>query len=188
MKARPTEYKGIRFRSKSEAVFARYLDLLLDVNAMVDAGEAASRGNMLSRGCGGFEYEPTTLVDGWHPDFMFWFMRAPRKMFVNNFCSNVPIFELNFYEYKPTRPTQTYVTEWFKNAALWKQLAADESFEYAIRTCFAIYYGSPFSDCERGIIRFEPSVYTEPTDWVSEFPELMEYRFDLADGGAPCSR
>jgi hypothetical protein len=72
--------------------------------------------------------------------------------------------------------------EWCKKTILWKQLASEESFEYAMRTTFAIYYGSPFSSCDRGVINFAPSIYTEPHDWVSEFPQLMDYRFDLEAG------
>lgn len=57
MEARKTEYKGIVFRSKSEAVFARALDL------------------------GGWvwEYEPDRFrsTDGWVPDF--WVVRIKMK-------------------------------------------------------------------------------------------------------------
>lgn len=50
-KAIPTEYRGIRFRSKSEAIFARALDL-------------AHSGKLI------WEYEPNEYeVDGWKPDF-----------------------------------------------------------------------------------------------------------------------
>ena len=45
LKARPTEYKGVRFRSKSEAVFARCLDL--------------------SPRCGGWTYEPEGYRHPW---------------------------------------------------------------------------------------------------------------------------
>lgn len=66
MKARPTEYKGIRFRSKSEAVFARCLDL--------------------STGIDRWSYEPQFGVHPW--DFcLTWFQGrcgpcAVREVFV----------------------------------------------------------------------------------------------------------
>lgn len=81
-KAIPTEYKGIRFRSKSEACFAKYLD------------HHQSTWRPLPFF---WEYEPQslTLEDGYTPDFRTIYCGAGHI-----YCSLI--------EYKPTLPTETY--------------------------------------------------------------------------------
>lgn len=74
MKAIPTEYKGTVFRSKSEAIFARAVDMCRCFSAT-------------------WQYEPDFLVPGYTPDFKI------------TFFNTVSIF----LEYKPTKPTKTYV-------------------------------------------------------------------------------
>ncbi len=80
--ARPTEYKGLLFRSKCEAIFARNLDL---VGAL-------------------WEYEPPEfkLSDGWVPDFKIAFLCTACKP---------PHVEWLLAEYKPSEPTPTYLNE-----------------------------------------------------------------------------
>lgn len=79
LEARPTEYAGVVFRSKSEAVLARALDLHPE--------------------CGGnWVYEPEMFKtsDGWKPDFYF------RLGTSDGIWSGI-------IEYKPSAPTETYV-------------------------------------------------------------------------------
>lgn len=176
-KARPTEYKGIRFRSKSEAIFARYLDLLMAEHGSIDSFRGRD-GKILS-GRGGFEYEPRTLVDGWNPDFLLWEVSVPHGD-EPHFCWNVPTLNTSFLEYKPSRPTTTYIEEWARGVGRWNEMARRESFEHYARTDFRIFYGSPFSSCDRGVIHFEyDSHWDDADDWVEYFPDLMNYRFDL---------
>jgi hypothetical protein len=178
MKARPTEYKGVRFRSKSEAVFARYLDLWLeDANSIPMYQDAATRG-LITKSHGGFQYEPRTLIGGWCPDFLFWMVTPPHGD-NDYFCWSVPLLDMTYIEYKPSRPTDTYIDEWREKTEQWAQLAAENSIEHLRRTDFRIYYGSPFSSAPRGIIHFECGECDTQEDWVDQFPSLMDYRFDL---------
>jgi hypothetical protein len=74
----PTQYSGVLFRSKSEAIFARSLEL---------------------RGYVAWEYEPNEWAteDGWRPDF--WAIGKNKKLH--------KIFSA-IIEYKPTMVTQAY--------------------------------------------------------------------------------
>ena len=78
---RPTDYRGIKFKSKSEAIMARSLDLEPTILA--------------------WEYEPTPfkLDDGWIPDF--WFIWKYKE----------PGVKSAFIEYKPSEPTNVYINE-----------------------------------------------------------------------------
>lgn len=80
LKAVPTEYKGIVFRSKSEAIFCRAMEL---------------------RGYPIWEYEPKRwqTKDGWTPDF--WFIGRNQK-------PKYKIASI-LVEYKPGDVTDTYL-------------------------------------------------------------------------------
>jgi hypothetical protein len=81
---RPTEYKGVVYRSKSEAMFARFLELQVS-----------------GRRLGGFCYEPNEMeIDGWIPDFLGWSLSKR---------SNRPCITYSLFEYKPKTPTATYL-------------------------------------------------------------------------------
>lgn len=81
-RAIPTEYKGIRFRSKSEACFAKYLD---------HYQKRPRHAPMIWE----YEPQPLTLEDGYTPDFrLIWAMRSH--------------LECSLIEYKPAMPTETY--------------------------------------------------------------------------------
>jgi hypothetical protein len=82
IEAIPTEYKSVVYRSKSEAMFARWLELKIENGQMT---------------CAGFMYEPKMLQtkDGWIPDFLFW-----------------SIDGWIVAEYKPATPTKSYVSVW----------------------------------------------------------------------------
>lgn len=171
MKARPTEYKGIRFRSKSEAVFARYLDLCIE-------GYGGLGGALAS-----FDYEPETLIDGWNPDFLTWRVRRPMGGKCE-FRRTVPFLFMTFIEYKPSRPTKTYIAEWAEHVAAWSTMSSIlESDALALTTTFYIFYGSVFSSAERGVVKVESDgKFVDDThdDWLVDFEEeLLAYRFDL---------
>lgn len=90
---RPTEYRGITFRSKSEAKYARLLDIVFPNNK--------------------WAYEPkdvhSALGSGYTPDFMCF---TPAE--------NLRRFVAFVIEYKPSPPTRTYVREFF--GVRWKQI------------------------------------------------------------------
>lgn len=83
---RPTEYRGITFRSKSEAKFARLLDVM-------DPGMQ-------------WAYEPkdfeSMINDNYCPDFVSYVSAPGRRGLL---CVIV--------EYKPKRPTDAYIKEFF---------------------------------------------------------------------------
>ena len=86
LKARPTEYKGVVYRSKSEAMFARWLEI-----------------EITCLGLDGFCYEQKEFeVDGWVPDFTCWSVEKR---------DNQLSIRRVFIEYKPAMPTGTYLAE-----------------------------------------------------------------------------
>jgi hypothetical protein len=80
-----TEYRGIQFRSKSEACFAAWLDWLKD---------NTKHGKQMF-----WDYEPPELImaDGYQPDFRC----------IHHKNANAPTCSL--IEYKPLMPTSTYI-------------------------------------------------------------------------------
>jgi len=83
--ARPTEYRGVVFKSRTEAIFARMLDLEKFV----------------------WEYEPPHLrtKDGWCPDF--WAVKQITSL-------RKPKIMSLLIELKPAPPTETYKYELLK--------------------------------------------------------------------------
>jgi hypothetical protein len=153
-KATPTEYKGIVYRSKSEAMFARYLEL--------EASELD--------GAFGMRYEPLTrdiqnnLGIEWNPDFVTW-----RVVWST---SGVPILYTRLIEYKPCKPTRTYLKTLQQNFA---------ASELDVGNCF-LYYGSVYSK-DRGKYVIFPEGWLEhgEQDWLRRFEkQVSETRFDLA--------
>jgi hypothetical protein len=88
-KAKPTEWNGIRFRSKSEAKFAAFLTA---------QGFSWIYEPLLSH----FDIQWKDQREEWRPDFVIIHAR-----------DNVPVF--NVVEYKPRRPTKTYMDELAKS-------------------------------------------------------------------------
>lgn len=84
IEARPTEYRGVRMRSKSEAIFARALEL----DGWI------------------WEYEPPGYdVNGWVPDFRIvrWLQKGAE--------TGTPIVLSALIEYKPMPVTSSYREE-----------------------------------------------------------------------------
>jgi hypothetical protein len=171
---RPTEYAGVRFRSKSEAVFARSLDL---------AGVK-------------WLYEPFAQIlnpPGDHSwDFLLFATAIKAGMATwNQHKFHVPgatFYESDawFVEFKPARPNDTYLLE------LGERTFGSEGSSYPGN--FAVVYGSPWeSTAYRAfplLFRAEPCWFQQPpaasvlrfiaqeTSYTSV--EAMQYRFDIA--------
>lgn len=149
--ARPTEYDGVVFRSKSEAIMARNLDLTGFV----------------------WEYEPKklSLQDGWRPDFWVVF---PRKL------TKSPTIIQVVMEYKPSKPTDTYIKELMRRFSDIDKKVSDDFF-FGILAC-----GNPFDDKQKKTVTaFETTTgRIVELDWnhlfFRNFDEARRYRFDLA--------
>jgi hypothetical protein len=206
MKPRPTDFLGVRFRSKCEAMFALYLtqthfrDTPLEY---LSTCEKTIFYDKLFPGIGGIQYEPRTDIDSWNPDFLIW--NWGFDFSVNNV---IPFFPVDcwfaYIEYKPKRPSIAYLDNWIAGVKLWhEQEYAKELIQFCPQAerAFALYYGSVFEEnrnanCGRMFVdiftdKNGTTVYQfedRPGDWVSERESIVrQYRFDLVDGGAACS-
>jgi len=149
----PTQYAGVLFRSKSEALFARTLELL---------GYA-------------WIYEPEWLrcADGYVPDFMYIPAAGDRS-----FAMDMKIFVT---EYKPHRPTHAYLDQLRKHeleiearSPGWIGMfdcVYGSFFEKAPVLC------SVFFDCSGKLI--ERSGSTHPWCNTATLLEAKRYRFDI---------
>ncbi len=153
---RPTEYKGIVFRSKSEAMFARWLDL--------------SRGEHE-----GFIYEPRCcMIGNWKPDFLRWGVHVYES-------GRLPCLTYEVIEYKPSRPTDTYIFEFAARCG-----EHDLRHSNRKRFLYSLYYGSVWQT-DRGFIEVHETLdrfYTldNQEDWLVEYEdEIKATRFDLAE-------
>lgn len=161
LQARPTEYKGVRFRSKCEAMFALWVDLAEQPSDVV---------------CEIWEYEPVlTYMPGFSCDFHLYSLVKDYGF--------PPGLRHYFYEYKPSRPTDTYVDNFFKNyvsAMVFCDTKGIQDVSRASNAC--IYYGSVFSK-ERGRFFLDgPDVAClDESDWLKPYEDSIKaYRFDLA--------
>lgn len=166
-KARPTEYKGIKFRSKSEAMFARWLELWLEDREKQFRKDRWSIGE----GSGGFIYEPDLLFRQRLPDFLAW--QVVR-------CSVIPEVFIWIIEYKPSRPTKAYCEQFLNDV---RGVAGRMN----LMGCF-VYYGSHWNT-DRGIVSSSAlcddpweTLKWEEVDWLSKYEsQVMETRFDLVN-------
>lgn len=161
MEARPTEYKGIRYRSKSEAMFARWLELTRIHLSKKSSSERGAYGF----GCG-WVYEPDWLrVGNWTPDFYCWSSQWMPSLFIS----------IEIIEYKPSVPTETYIEEMAANVGLMRRSPGE---------AIQLYYGSPFNR-ERGVYHFldyEGSILVNhsPCDWLGGLADAVaSFRYDL---------
>lgn len=95
LRATPTEYKGIVFRSKSEAIFARCLDF------WIEEDEDKIRHWLYEVGWNG---------KGTEKDFDFCITSSNK--------SNAVLRNVAFVEYKPSKPTDTYIKKWRNKSKL----------------------------------------------------------------------
>lgn len=189
MKHKPvaTEYKGVRYKSKCEAMFAMELDLRLLFSA--DFWSCKGKGRRITiAGVGGFQYEPETFVDGWNPDFLTWDIRNPHNDRQSDYWC-VPIIYYEIIEYKPTKPTKTYIDNFCFNCEKWVEIAEQKAVDLTWRTSFKIYFGNPFSEnrdngigyVEIDVSQGEAVYYIIEEDWWINREEILEYRFDLPE-------
>lgn len=158
LEARPTEYAGIVFRSKSEAVLARALDL--------------------HPGCAGnWVYEPEMFAtsDGWKPDFYF------RMVLSDSIWSGI-------VEYKPSPPTETYTArlkQYYEQLRQNKKLGV---FDFGLLVGnpwsggYCVNLFCPAGDDAREVAsRHGAELYSI----FNYFEEARRYRFDLLDPNTP---
>jgi hypothetical protein len=165
MEAVPTEYKGIRYRSKSEAMFARYLELRNDaefISSRLNVGQKC--------GAGGFIYEPKFLLldDGWTPDFLWWAVYGS--------VASEPTLHASVVEYKPKVPTKTYLDAFLEHTQrLWGSMSYSPSYE--------LYYGNFFTGtC--GLFHVSDGrlehVVGDEANWLEGYQDtILKTRFDL---------
>ena len=151
LKAIPTEYKGIRFRSKSEAIFARAMDL---------AGIEA------------WEYEPATF-DGYTPDFL---VSAKVPAMILDDGHDLILSWL--IEYKPSTPSSAYI-EKFKSVRFPESI--DHAFifygsPYSDNGSFGVIESRSPSRSEEAAMWV---LFVTPV--VNKMTEAMNYRFDLKE-------
>jgi hypothetical protein len=178
MKARPTEYKGVRYRSKSEAMFARFLELELDERRYMGSHKGPWFNNGLNNGASGFIYEPESLeVDGWKPDFL---VHQTWERIVQGY--SLPVTDYQIIEYKPSKPTRTYAEEFaLRCAVLFEKFSDRDMWWFSRRCSCVIYWGSVFNEC-RGLVSIEglEVEFDGDHDWISDFEEeIKATRFDL---------
>lgn len=153
--ARPTEYRGIQYRSKCEAMFARWLELKNSDDVIVI-------------------YEPDWAeIEDYVPDF------AVIRPLPDG--ERVPLFgtSVELIEYKPTRPTLTYVKETTKK--LYEISRRELKENDVAEVMLTIYFGSVFS-VDRGVFYFNPPsgfIYCN-RNWLSGHEKsIRNFRFDL---------
>lgn len=156
MQARATEYRGIVFRSKSEAQLAYILD--------------HAEGNIV------FDYEPVNFKtsSGYIPDF------AKIQYVLNNeFRIGFPVY-ITIIEYKPSMPTDSYLKTLSENFA---ELYKKDSFK--IIDSYLLIFGSAYNN-EFNAMSFDPQTLKInkgyfKLNWITPklIDEALNYRFDL---------
>jgi len=124
----PTEYKGVVFRSKSEAVFARAIDI---VNEWWD-GRPKAPGTVLRPTRFSWMYEPKAHSHDW--DFEI----------VDRHCQYCGA-RILLIEYKPSMPTMTYV-----NNLIAKVRESAERYQGRTPIDSYIVWGSPWNPPQTG--------------------------------------
>lgn len=165
-RARPTEYRGILFDSKCEAMFARFLDL----EALEEPLASLYPSNVVVPRASGFIYKPQGFtVNDWPPDFLVWSTVIVMSL------PQLPVTRSTIVEYKPSRPTQAYLDAFLRNAQALLQM-------FGPKLDFELYYGSVFND-ERGLYEFNNNeLLHSGYDWLSGYEEeIRETRFDLVN-------
>jgi hypothetical protein len=176
-KAIPTEYKGVVYRSKSEAMFARYLELSSGDRVHIH-----------------YEWEDLILPCGYVPDFTSIAITAE----LTDRCP--PDLSFNVIEYKPCMPTDTYVCNLIDRFNKIQEILKDGFRGSAIncRVTSLLYVGSPFTEKEdrkvlapshvngSGEIQYHHLSAPKTgwpvegeTDYTVSMWDLLNYRFDL---------
>lgn len=152
-RARATEYKCTVYRSKSEAIFARYLDLQTFAYA--------------------YFYEPVN-IDGYSPDFFVLIDKScwrPRSSGMHRIVAV-------FIEYKPAMPTKTYLNELAERFSLVRNKFDSTLFDLD----FFCVYGSTYDPSFSGAFELQDGQWIDAEwNWAEqkEAKEAHEYRYDL---------
>lgn len=177
IKAINTEYKDVVYKSKSEAIFARSIDLLSERSTHVEIDFMYLNNNHVLR-------------NGYTPDFLV--------TYISKCCK---LLKVHIIEYKPKLPTKTYIDElWNRfNDLSCYYLQFSEMFgekkgidKDNVELTFFLVYGSPFNDdevitlsfCNRCNCFHDVSKNTDYFNYSfmkSVFKDAKEYRFDLQD-------
>jgi len=159
---RPTEYRGVTYRSKCEAMFARWLDHQYCPETQL------------------IQYEPTWASCGEYvPDFLTQSPVMLHHRDNNHIAKFATCIEL--IEYKPSMPTITYcntVMKKLKTVADRELAHIDEVTEILL----SVYFGSVYTN-DRGVFRVNPvGGCRQPIamNWLTIYEkQIREYRFDL---------
>jgi hypothetical protein len=172
VKATPTEFLGVKFRSKSEAMFALWLQLRR--TELKDPCFMTHRNAL-------WTYEPKIdWLPGFSCDFHLCWLE-PKDIKCGNF---LPVHR--FIEYKPTRPTETYCENMLQKFvdACSESSAQSKVLQHQnelLRIEWpTIYFGSVYNE-DRGFVFTGPSgIKFHKTDWIGSLQdEILNYRFDL---------
>jgi hypothetical protein len=161
MEARATEFQGITYRSKCEAMFALWLSKKNSQDVRI-------------------EYEPDWCEIGdYVPDFAVIRPILDDGHRIPRFCTSVELIE-----YKPSRPTFTYVDEVFKKL----HCVANRELSNGIsEILLTVYFGSIYTE-DRGIFYFQShgSFSSSCINWIGDYEKsIRDFRFDLE--AASCS-
>lgn len=195
----PTEYKGVQFKSKCEAMFALYLDIemsemasIADSSLLFDQRRYGNKKQVSNNGFG-WVYEPCNLnTGGWIPDFYTWQTFTP--------FSPSGEFPLHIHwrviEYKPSVPTNTYMHNWLKRITLLNNKLVEKTLHWHSYCRFELYFGSIYTPTtgsfwiganqleeEDLYIEWFKEPYEGKNEWIDDNNRavISEYRFDLAD-------
>lgn len=166
LKAVPTEYRGVRYRSKSEAMFALNLDVCRSSFSRTQFCEMQWWESI-------WVYEPNfEWLNGFSCDFLLsWILFDSERLLINQ----------RLVEYKPSKPTKTFCDNYF--GKFFKHCAATENQPNTQRQA-SIFYGSVYKE-DRGIVRCckeDDEVEFLDLNWIFDDAKLLSYRFDLEGG------
>lgn len=175
LKAVPTEYRGVRFRSKCEAQFALWLDTVRKMR--IERRNPSS----MSIWEGVWRYEPKLdYLEGFSCDFELSWIEESRGVLCH---------KSHFVEYKPTLPTKTYCDEFFRKGISAMQKAHDKTRSGDLYRSFSlsIQFGSVYCDpSERGSVSANGEVSW--CDWIGVLSlGISSHRFDLERAGCHAS-
>jgi len=186
LRARPTEYRGIVYESKCEAMFARWLELeAIEWAEILQWREANCQDHIRNTFGGnaswGVIYHPINLtINNWPPDFLAWHCYPIGHVSTNYGGLQVPASSQDIIEYKPSRPTATYCNTFLKNCIELRDRVAAYDPSLEGRTSFRLYYGSVFNN-DRGMFHLCcDRLIHDDDDWLESHEEaIKETRFDL---------
>lgn len=190
LQATPTEFMGVTYRSKCEAMFAAYLAMRLEEEASISQFLGRHHGQKVTipGASGYFLYEPETGIPGWNPDFLLVEICDALQLPVRR--------TLHWIEYKPSKPTVTYCRRWAEGACRWYD---ENNRSEKDEDEFSIFYGNPYTYPEKpashinvfpnlsrdeldSYLRIPNSLEESEHDWLVNAQDyLMSYRFDLAE-------